>query len=160
MRPNIEWRGVPFVTGMLTTIIQVLAGVGGLFLDIFFQKSMLDRKTTSATKAVVQSLSHVVRGVYFGSISGIGDVPLVGLRAGDPARDRRHLARALRGRAHDRSRLPPMDARDHLRRQRRLSGARGLAVLVRMICSMTAYWLAQTTRAIHSTSRMGSVRSL
>jgi hypothetical protein len=38
-RPNIEWRGVPFVTGVLTTIIQVLAGVGGLFLDIFFKRA-------------------------------------------------------------------------------------------------------------------------
>jgi len=76
LRPNIEWRGVPFVTGVLTTVIQVLAGVGGLFLDIFFQKSMLDRKTTNATKAVVQSLSHVVRAGYFGSVSGIGNVPL------------------------------------------------------------------------------------
>ena len=77
-RPNIEWRGVPFVTGVLTTIIQVLAGVGGLFLDIFFQKSMLDRKTTNATKATVQSLSHVVRIVYFGSVSGIGERAEVG----------------------------------------------------------------------------------
>jgi uncharacterized membrane protein YfcA len=76
LRPNIEWRGVPFVTGVFTTVIQVLSGVGGLFLDIFFQKSMLDRKTTSATKAVVQSLSHVVRGVYFGSIAGMSEVPL------------------------------------------------------------------------------------
>jgi uncharacterized protein len=76
LRPNIEWRGVPFVTGILTTAVQVLAGVGGLFLDIFFQKSMLDRKTTNATKAVVQSLSHVVRAAYFGSVSGIGEVPL------------------------------------------------------------------------------------
>jgi len=76
LRPNIEWRGVPFATGVLTTIIQVLAGVGGLFLDIFFQKSALDRKTTNATKAVVQSLSHVVRAAYFGSVSGFGDVPL------------------------------------------------------------------------------------
>ncbi len=75
MRPNIEWRGVPFVTGILTTIIQVLAGVGGLFLDIFFQKSMLDRKTTNATKATVQSLSHVVRATYFGSLSGLADIP-------------------------------------------------------------------------------------
>jgi uncharacterized protein len=75
-RPNIEWRGVPFVTGMLTTVVQVLSGVGGLFLDIFFQKSMLDRKTTNATKAVVQSLSHIVRGAYFVSLSGIDDVPL------------------------------------------------------------------------------------
>ncbi len=58
MRPNIEWRGVPFFTGIFTTIIQFLAGVGGLFLDIFFQKSSLDRKTTNATKAVTQTFSH------------------------------------------------------------------------------------------------------
>jgi uncharacterized membrane protein YfcA len=76
MRPNIEWRGVPFLTGIMTTVVQILSGVGGLFLDIFFQKSMLDRKTTNATKAVTQSYSHVVRALYFGSLSGIADVPL------------------------------------------------------------------------------------
>jgi uncharacterized membrane protein YfcA len=73
MRPNIEWRGVPFFTGVVTTIIQILAGVGGLFLDIFFQKSMLDRKTTNA---VTQSFSHIVRALYFGSLSGVGDLPV------------------------------------------------------------------------------------
>jgi uncharacterized protein len=76
MRPNIEWRGVPFLTGVVTTIIQILAGVGGLFLDIFFQKSKLDRKTTNATKAVAQSFSHIVRAFYFGSLSGVGDLPV------------------------------------------------------------------------------------
>src|SRR5262245_58754431 len=60
-RPNIEWRGVPFLTGIGTSVIQILAGVGGLFLDIFFQKSRLDRKTINATKAVTQSFSHVMR---------------------------------------------------------------------------------------------------
>src|ERR1043166_10022625 len=76
-RPNIEWRGVPFITGVLTTVVQLLTGVGGLFLDIFFQKSTLDRKTTIATKAVTQTFSHVVRAVYFGSFVGIADaVPL------------------------------------------------------------------------------------
>jgi len=76
MRPNIERKGGPLFTGVATTIIQILAGVGGLFLDIFFQKSMLDRKTTNATKAVAQSFSHIVRAFYFGSLSGVGDVPL------------------------------------------------------------------------------------
>jgi uncharacterized membrane protein YfcA len=76
-RPNIEWRGVPFFTGVTTTVIQLLTGVGGLFLDIFFQKSTLDRKTTIATKAVTQTFSHVLRAVYFGSFVGIADaVPL------------------------------------------------------------------------------------
>ena len=74
LRPNIEWRGVPFISGVLTTIVQFLAGVGGLFLDLFFQKSMLDRKTTLATKAVTQAASHVLRAVYFVSFGSIGDV--------------------------------------------------------------------------------------
>jgi uncharacterized protein len=74
-RPNIEWRGITVITGVLTTVVQVLAGVGGLFLDIFFQKSMLDRKTTNATKATVQTLSHVVRIAYFGTVSGMANVP-------------------------------------------------------------------------------------
>ncbi|HZO45594.1 MAG TPA: sulfite exporter TauE/SafE family protein [Xanthobacteraceae bacterium] len=81
-RPDIEWRGVSFITGIFTTIIQFISGVGGLFLDIFFQKSMLDRKTTLATKAVVQSASHVLRLFYFVSLTGIGaglePVPVLG----------------------------------------------------------------------------------
>ena len=32
-RPNIEWRGVPYITGFLTTVVQFMAGVGGPFLD-------------------------------------------------------------------------------------------------------------------------------
>lgn len=74
MRPNIEWRGVPLFTGVATTIIQFMAGVGGLFLDIFFQKSSLDRKTTNATKAVTQTFSHVLRATYFGSLAGTGEL--------------------------------------------------------------------------------------
>ena len=70
-RPNIEWRGVPFITGFLTTIVQFMAGVGGPFLDVFFQKSMLDRKTTLATKAVAQTASHVLRAAYFGSFGTV-----------------------------------------------------------------------------------------
>jgi uncharacterized membrane protein YfcA len=76
MRPNIEWRGVPFVTGILTTIVQFMAGVGGLFLDLFFNKSSLDRKTTIATKAVTQTFSHLVRGTYFGSLAGAGHLEI------------------------------------------------------------------------------------
>jgi uncharacterized protein len=107
MRPNIEMRGVPFLTGMATTVIQILAGVGGLFLDLFFQKSKLDRKTTNATKAVAQTFSHIVRMVYFGTLSGIQGMPRWAL-------------------------LPPVDPRDHLCHQHGLSGAGGVAVLARL----------------------------
>ncbi len=70
-RPNIQWRGVPLITGFLTTVVQFVAGVGGPFLDVFFQKSTLDRKTTLASKAVVQTFSHVLRGAYFGSFGTV-----------------------------------------------------------------------------------------
>jgi uncharacterized protein len=72
--PSIEWPAMPFVSGALTTVLQFMSGVGGVFLDIFFQKSMLDRKTTVATKAVTQTFSHVLRAVYFGSLGGLGNV--------------------------------------------------------------------------------------
>jgi uncharacterized protein len=73
-RPDIEWRGVPFFTGIFTTIIQFISGVGGPFLDIFFQRSKLDRKTTLATKAIAQSASHVLRLAYFVSLTGVAGV--------------------------------------------------------------------------------------
>jgi uncharacterized membrane protein YfcA len=72
--PSIEWRGMPFIAGALTTVVQFMSGVGGVFLDIFFQKSTLDRKTTVATKAITQTFSHVLRAVYFGSFGSAHDV--------------------------------------------------------------------------------------
>jgi uncharacterized protein len=68
--PNIQWRGVPFVSGVATTAIQLLAGNGGLFLDVFFQKSMLDRKTTVATKAICGTVANMSRILYFGTLAG------------------------------------------------------------------------------------------
>jgi uncharacterized membrane protein YfcA len=72
--PSIEWRGMPFLAAVLTTIVQFMSGVGGVFLDLFFQKSTLDRKTTVATKAVTQTFSHVLRAVYFGSFGNLNNV--------------------------------------------------------------------------------------
>jgi uncharacterized protein len=72
--PSIEWPGMPFVSGALTTVVQFMSGVGGVFLDLFFQKSTLDRKTTVATKAVTQTFSHVLRAAYFGSFGELGNV--------------------------------------------------------------------------------------
>ena len=71
--PNIEWRGVPLLTGFATTAIQLMAGNGGMFLDVFFQKSTLDRKTTVATKAICGTVGNVARMVYFGTLTGIDE---------------------------------------------------------------------------------------
>ena len=73
-RPNIEWRLVPYVAGFLTTIVLLIAGSGGLFLDVFFQKSKLDRKTTVATKAACHTFGHVFRIGYFAPLGASVDV--------------------------------------------------------------------------------------
>jgi len=72
-RPNIEWRFVPYVSGFATTIVLLIAGSGGIFLDVFFQKSKLDRKTTVATKAVAHTFGHVFRIGYFAPLGGASD---------------------------------------------------------------------------------------
>ncbi|MEW6452897.1 MAG: sulfite exporter TauE/SafE family protein [Pseudomonadota bacterium] len=74
IQPSIEWKHIPLITGFFTTIVQFMAGVGGLFFDLFFQKSSLDRKTTNATKAITQTFSHILRVGYFGSLVGFGDL--------------------------------------------------------------------------------------
>jgi uncharacterized membrane protein YfcA len=71
--PNIEWRGMPTFSGFMTTAIQLMAGNGGMFLDIFFQKSTLDRKTTVATKAICGTVGNVARMLFFGTLHGVDE---------------------------------------------------------------------------------------
>jgi uncharacterized membrane protein YfcA len=73
-RPNIEWRFVPYASGFATTFVLLLAGSGGLFLDVFFQKSQLDRKSTVATKAACHTFGHVFRVGYFAPLGATIDV--------------------------------------------------------------------------------------
>jgi uncharacterized membrane protein YfcA len=75
-RPNIEWRYVPYASGFLTTIVLLISGSGGLFLDVFFQKSRLDRKTTVATKAICHTFGHVFRIGYFAPLGGVAGATL------------------------------------------------------------------------------------
>ena len=75
-RPNIEWPYVPYASGFLTTIVLLISGSGGLFLDVFFQKSQLDRKTTVATKAACHTFGHLFRIGYFAPLGGIVDMTL------------------------------------------------------------------------------------
>ena len=75
--PSIQWRGVPIFTGLATTTIQLVAGNGGMFLDVFFQKSEIDRRTTVATKAVCHTVGNLLRIFYFGTLADISDtIPL------------------------------------------------------------------------------------
>lgn len=67
--PDITRPGAPYLCGAFIMLIQLLAGAAGHILDMFFQKSQLDRKAIVGTKAVTQSVAHVFRIGYFGSIA-------------------------------------------------------------------------------------------
>jgi uncharacterized membrane protein YfcA len=55
---------------VVCTALQLLAGVSGPILDVFFVRSQMDRRTVVATKAVTQSLGHVIKIAYFGFLVG------------------------------------------------------------------------------------------
>ena len=76
LSPDITRPGAPFICGAAVMVLQLLAGASGNVLDVFFQKSPLDRKAIVATKAVTQVLAHALRIAYFGSFAQAFDAHL------------------------------------------------------------------------------------
>jgi uncharacterized protein len=66
---DITRPGMPYLCGGFIIVLQLMAGAAGHILDVFFQKSGLDRKRIVATKAVTQVMGHVYRILYFGSFT-------------------------------------------------------------------------------------------
>lgn len=52
--------------GLSVTGLNVLAGVSGPLLDVFFVRTALTRHTIVATKAATQAFSHTVKMVFYG----------------------------------------------------------------------------------------------
>jgi uncharacterized membrane protein YfcA len=72
--PDITRPGMPYLCGAFIIVLQLMAGAAGHILDVFFQKSPLDRRSIVATKAVTQVMGHVYRIAYFGSFVRSFDV--------------------------------------------------------------------------------------
>ena len=68
---NVDLQGQPFVCGVVCMGMQLLAGISGPLLDVFFVKSVMDRRGVIATKAMSQTLSHFIKILYFGGIAAI-----------------------------------------------------------------------------------------
>jgi|SRR5581483_2669516 len=71
--PDITRPGMPYLAGAIIIVLQLLAGAAGHILDVFFQRSHLDRKTIVGTNAVTQVMGHVYRVLYFGSFEAAID---------------------------------------------------------------------------------------
>jgi uncharacterized membrane protein YfcA len=66
-RLNVAKPVHAIVGGAVCMSLQLLAGVSGPILDVFFVQSGLDRRGIVSTKAAVQTLSHALKLVYFGT---------------------------------------------------------------------------------------------
>ncbi|HEX4858631.1 MAG TPA: TSUP family transporter, partial [Usitatibacteraceae bacterium] len=63
---NVDRRGHPSACGFICTAVQLMAGVAGPLLDVFFVRSGMDRRGVVATKAITQAFGHLVKIAYFG----------------------------------------------------------------------------------------------
>lgn len=69
---NVERRGHASACGVVCSILSLTAGVSGPILDVFFVRSRMTRHQVVATKAMTQSLSHIMKIAYFGGIVATG----------------------------------------------------------------------------------------
>jgi uncharacterized membrane protein YfcA len=69
---NVERPGHPVACGTICTALALMAGVSGPILDVFFVRSKMGRHAVVATKAMTQSLSHILKILYFGTIVAVG----------------------------------------------------------------------------------------
>jgi uncharacterized membrane protein YfcA len=64
--PDIERGGQAFLAGAIGGAIQLVAGVTGPILDIFYVRTGMTRQVNVSTKAAAMVLGHLTKVAYFG----------------------------------------------------------------------------------------------
>lgn len=64
---DVQRRGQAEAAGFLLQLMNTLAGVTGPLLDIFFARTVMDRRAVVATKAITQVFAHLVKIAFWGS---------------------------------------------------------------------------------------------
>lgn len=68
---EIQRPSTAFVSGVVVTAAQLLAGASGPVLDVFYVKSTMNKNAVIATKAITQTLGHILKIIYYGMIIGL-----------------------------------------------------------------------------------------
>jgi hypothetical protein len=68
---NVERRGHSTLCGLVCLALSLTAGIAGPLLDVFFVRSKMSRHAVVATKALTQTLSHLIKILYFGGMMAI-----------------------------------------------------------------------------------------
>ena len=66
--PDIERPGQAFFAGVIGGALQLVSGVAGPILDIFYVRTGMSRQVNVATKAAAQVLGHLTKVVYFAAV--------------------------------------------------------------------------------------------
>lgn len=61
--------------GLAVTAVNLVAGVAGPLLDVFFVRTQMSRHEVVATKAATQVLAHTAKVVVYGGLAATGSVP-------------------------------------------------------------------------------------
>ena len=68
LTPNVMAPRQAVGCGLVCTGLQLISGVSGPILDLFFVRAGLARQQIIATKAAIQSIGHVLKLIYFGRL--------------------------------------------------------------------------------------------
>jgi hypothetical protein len=71
LAPNIERRGHAFLAGAIGGALQLVAGVTGPILDVFYVRTGMTRQMNVSTKAAAQVMGHLTKVTYFGALVAI-----------------------------------------------------------------------------------------
>jgi len=75
MHLDLQKKRVSLSCGFVVTLAQMLAGASGPILDIFYQQSEMNRFQILGTKAITQTIGHILKLAYYGVfISFIAEV--------------------------------------------------------------------------------------
>ena len=66
--PDIERGGQAFLAGAIGGALQLVAGVTGPILDIFYVRTGMTRQVNVSTKAAAQVMGHLTKVTYFGAL--------------------------------------------------------------------------------------------
>lgn len=70
---DITQGATSVVCGVLVTAAQLFAGASGPVLDVFYLNARLNRHQIIASKAVTQTLGHLLKLIYYGLIIGVAE---------------------------------------------------------------------------------------
>ena len=92
--PDIEGPGQAYMAGVIGGAMQLVSGVTGPILDIFYVRTGMTRQVNVSTKAAAQVMGHLTKVTYFGAWWPIR-------LAATSAMAGHGLCRRLRGDGHD-----------------------------------------------------------